>query len=313
MSAAHPDLVKSPSDSTSGERRPQVQPAKVTAKLPWQFRNRQSPGEAGGNSTDVVQTRRSAFGRPEVDPKGAVHGRPGAKSAAGDFFPLSRLLEHPAIWRGTSVARTEVLSTGYNALDERLPGGGWPRSGLIEILVSRFGVGELTLLLPALASLTHLPIARWCAWISPPFEPFAPSLAAHGIALEHVLIVRVPATSKQRTRGSSTPALWAFEQSLGSGACDMVLAWVKEPRAKEIRRLQLAAERGRTLGVLFRPQQAALETSHAVARIAVEPAAHGVRVTLLKSRGGVRGSLELDLQALQAQVAQIQTMQAAGG
>jgi hypothetical protein len=203
---------------------------------------------------------------------------------------LARLLEHPAIWRGTSVARTETLPTGFSALDERLPGRGWPRSGLIEILVSRFGVGELTLLLPALASLTHLPLARWCVWVAPPLEPFAPSLASHGVALERVLVVRDP-------RRSTQGALWALEQSLGSGACDIVLAWAKKPRAKEIRRLQLAAERGRTLGVLFRPHQAARESSHAVARMAIEPAAHGMRVTLLKSRGGVRGSIELNPQA----------------
>src|SRR5262249_34086412 len=230
MSAAHPDLVESLSDSTSAER-PQAQPAKVA---PF----------AGDNKADV------------------------RKSAAGDFFPLSRLLEHPAIWRGTSVARTEVLSTGYSALDERLPGKGWPRSGLIEILVSRFGVGELTLLLPALASLTRLPMARWCVWVAPPLEPFAPALAAHGVALERILVVR-----------SSQSALWAFEQSLGSGACDIALAWVQKPRAKEIRRLQLAAEHGRALGVLFRPRQAARESSHAPLRLAIEPAAHGVRVT----------------------------------
>ncbi len=207
---------------------------------------------------------------------------------------LARLLEHPAIWRGTSVARTEVVPTGFSPLNDRLPGGGWPRSGLVEILVSRFGVGELTLLLPALASLTHLPSARWCVWVDPPLVPFAPSLAAHGIALERVLVVRAPADP---SRGSSRGVLWAFEQSLGSGACDMVLAWAKKPRAKEIRRLQLAAERGRTLGVLFRPREAAHESSHAVARVALEPAAHGVRLTLLKSRGGVRGSLEINLQA----------------
>ena len=63
---------------------------------------------------------------------------------------IARLLEHPAIWRGTSVARTEVLPSGFDALDERLPGGGWPRSGLVEILTPRLGVGELTLFLPLL-------------------------------------------------------------------------------------------------------------------------------------------------------------------
>jgi hypothetical protein len=209
---------------------------------------------------------------------------------------LARLLEHPAIWRGTSVARTEALPTGFGALDERLPGRGWPRSGLIEILVSRFGVGELTLLLPALAALTRLPTARWCVWVAPPLEPFAPSLAAHGVVLERVLVIRPPAVHG-RVRGSLHGALWAFEQSLGSGACDIAMAWAKRPRTKEIRRLQLAAERGRTLGVLFRPRQAARESSHAVVRMMLEPTAHGVRVTLLKSRGGVRGCLELNPQA----------------
>jgi hypothetical protein len=238
---------------------------------------------------------------------------------------LARLLEHPAIWRGTSVAPTETLSTGFGALDARLPGRGWPRSGLIEILVSRFGVGELTLLLPALAAQTRLPMARWCVWVAPPLEPFAPALEAHGVVLERVLVVRVnhstksstprpvsfqrsvrrsiswgtpvPGTHPRRTPGSSNETLWAFEQSLGSGACAIAMAWAKSPRTKEIRRLQLAAERGRTLGVLFQSRQAARESSHAAVRMAIEPTAHAVRVTLLKSRGGVRGSLELDLQA----------------
>jgi hypothetical protein len=211
---------------------------------------------------------------------------------------LARLLEHPAIWRGTSVARTETLPTGFGALDERLPGRGWPRSGLIEILVSRFGVGELTLLLPALAALTRRPMARWCVWVAPPLEPFAPSLAAHGVVLERLLVVRAPATHRRGSLNgiSGARATWAFEQSLGSGACDIVMAWAKRPRAKEIRRLQLAAERGRSLGVLFRPQQAARESSYAALRMTLSPCAHGVRVTLLKSRGGVRGSVDLSLQ-----------------
>jgi cell division inhibitor SulA/protein ImuA len=210
---------------------------------------------------------------------------------------LARLLEHPAIWRGTRVARAEVLPSGFGALDERLPGGGWPRSGLIEILVSRFGVGELTLLLPLLATLTCSPLARSCVWVAPPFEPFAPALDADGVALDRILVVRVPMAHKRLRRGSLDAILWAFEQSLGSGACDLVMAWAKRPRPKEIRRLQLAAERGRTLGVLFRPAQAARESSHATLRMAIQPAAYGVRVTLLKSKGGVRGSVELDLLA----------------
>lgn len=228
---------------------------------------------------------------------------------------LGRLLEqHPAIWRGRSVARVETVPTGFAALDEALPGSGWPRAGLVEILIPRVGVGEMCLLLPALAALTHRPSARWCAWISPPFEPFAPALTAHGVKLERVFVAR----------GDSS---WAFEQALISGACEMVMAWTGRPRvrprtlergatayptaqrlttqrntrlkhsaelqAREIRRLQLAAEKGRALGVLFRLQQAAQEFSNAVLRLLVQPTEHGARVMLLKSRGGQRGAIDL--------------------
>ena len=98
-----------------------------------------------------------------------------------------------------------------------LPGGGWPRHGLIEILTPQPGVGELYLLLPALAALSRLTPARWCTWVSPPHEPFAPALAAHGVALDRMLVVR-----------THLP-LWAHEQALRSGACEVALAWL--PRA----------------------------------------------------------------------------------
>jgi cell division inhibitor SulA len=200
-----------------------------------------------------------------------------------DAQPLERLLEHPAIWRGRSVAHVESLSTGFAALDEALPGQGWPRAGLIEILTGQVGSGEQYLLLPLLAALTQCASARWCAWITPPFEPYAPALVAHGVALDRVFVAR----------GSSSS--WAFEQALVSGACDVVFGWSLPLRAKDIRRLHLAAGKGRTLGVLFRSREAANESSGAMLRLVVEPAEQGTRVTLLKSRGGHRGSIVLNL------------------
>jgi cell division inhibitor SulA/protein ImuA len=194
---------------------------------------------------------------------------------------LARLLEHPAIWRGRAAARADVRTSGYAALDEHLPGGGWPRHGLIEVLVGRFGSGELQLLLPSLAAATQSPCARWCVWVAPPLMPFAPALVAQGVVLERVAVV-----------GGERP-LWAFEQVLGSGACDAALAWVKRPRARDVRRLQLAAERGRTLGVLFRPQRAARESSAAQLRLSVQATRAGVRVGVLKGRSAARGSVKL--------------------
>lgn len=198
---------------------------------------------------------------------------------------LEALLRHPAIWRGRSAAQVDVVSSGFARLDVALPGGGWPRTGLIEILVEHLGSGELYVLLPALASLTRQQAARWCAWIAPPFEPFAPALAAHGLALDRIFVAR-----------TENP-LWAFEQSLASGACEAALAWVPRIPARDIRRLQLAAEKGRSLGVLFRPRAASRESSSAVLRAAVEPTEQGARITLLKSRGGSRDDIVLEWHA----------------
>lgn len=205
---------------------------------------------------------------------------------------ITRLLEHPAIWRGRSAAQRVGLSTGFAALDEHLPDKGWPRTGLIEILVTRFGSGELTLLMPALAALTSSAAARWCVWVAPPLLPFAPALVSCGVALDRVAVVD-GALPRQDARFRRVPGLWALEQTLGSGACDAVLGWARQSKPREIRRLQLAAERGRTLGVLFRPQRAARDSSAAVLRLSLEPLVAGVRLTLIKGRSAHRGVLEL--------------------
>lgn len=195
---------------------------------------------------------------------------------------IARLLEHPAIWRGRSAASRAGLPSGFAALDEHLPDKGWPRTGLIEILVSRFGSGELTVLMPALAALTRTTAARWCVWVAPPLVPFAPALASRGVALDRIAVV-----------GGARHPLWAFEQALGSGACEAVLGWVRQPKPRDIRRLQLAAERGRTLGVLFRPRRAARESSAAMLRLSVEPLSAGMRLTILKGRTARRDALDL--------------------
>jgi hypothetical protein len=198
---------------------------------------------------------------------------------------LDELLAHPSLWRGRSRAAIATISTGYPALDAGLPGGGWPRHGLMEILTPRPGVGELYLLMPALAALSHTAPARWCTWVSPPHEPYAPALAAHGVAVDRMLVVR-----------SHLP-LWAHEQALKSGASEVALAWLPRASPKAIRRLQLAAEQGRALGVLYRSLRFADVPSPAMLRLVLEPRTaagrHGARITLLKSRGGSPEPIEL--------------------
>ncbi len=226
---------------------------------------------------------------------------------------LQELLAHPSVWRGRSRAAVETLSTGFAALDAGLPGGGWPRHGLVEILTPQPGVGELYLLLPVLAALSRTTPARWCTWVSPPHEPYAPALESHGVALDRMLVVRPPQGlaphSSRRPffvkEGDGVHLnMWAQEQALRSGACGMALAWLPRASPRAIRRLQLAAEQGRALGVLFRSQRFAHLASPAMLRVALEPmkepGRHGARLTLIKSRGGSRVPIDVSWTAAAA-------------
>jgi cell division inhibitor SulA/protein ImuA len=209
---------------------------------------------------------------------------------------LARLLEHPGIWRGRSFARIDTLSSGFPELDARL-GGGWPRIGLVEILATHLGSGELRLLLPLLATVTQRSQARWCTWIAPPLTPHAPALAARGVNLERMLVVRA-------SGGPQWAPEWATEQTLISGACDVVLSWITQPlRPRIVRRLQLATQRGRTLAFLLRPwsPRVAQESSHALLRLGVEPQRDGVRLSILKNRGGMTGQWWMALDGAQAE------------
>jgi hypothetical protein len=200
-------------------------------------------------------------------------------------MPLQDLLQHPSIWRAREqgeAAGRAGLPTGYAVLDRCLPGGGWPPQGLIEILADRTGIGELSLFLPTLARLCGDAQERgWLAWISPPHPPYAPALAACGIDVSRVLVVRAP------------PAEWAMEQALRSGACSAVLGWAACRDRHSLRRLQLAAEQARCMAVLFRSLRDAREPSPAVLRIALEGGRHGLEARVLKSRGGRATSVQL--------------------
>jgi len=193
-------------------------------------------------------------------------------------LPFAALLARPDIRRGGELARVASASvpTGFPQLDAALPGGGWPTGSLAELLPSHEGIGELRILGPALAALAHA--GRRLAWIAPPYLPYAPALAAAGIDLAQVLIVKTRA---------ARDALWAAEQALHSAACGAVLIWPSAVKYAALRRLQLAAERGHALTMLFRPPHAAAEPSPAALRLALHTAAGGLAVRILKRRGAV--------------------------
>ena len=199
---------------------------------------------------------------------------------------LENVLQHPAIWRGGDCARVVLPSvpTGFAELDVLLPGGGWPAGALTEIHVERTGVGELQLIMPAAARLTWT--GRWLALIAPPYVPYAPAFAAHGVTLSRLMLVRTTTTED---------SLWACEQALRSQACGAALAWLDRVHERALRRLQLAAESGGATMLLFRPARAA-PASHAALRLHVGKAQSRTLVRVLKRRGGgLPAPIALDL------------------
>lgn len=197
---------------------------------------------------------------------------------------LEQVLANPRVWRGASHTHAVPgLSSGYERLDRHLPGGGWPRHALTEILTGQHGVGELQLLMPALARLgAEDPAATfsepgWIAWIAPPFQPYPPALRGWGINLSRLLIVWPK---------DSTDILWSAEQALSSGTCAAVLLWPAALSDQDSRRLQLAAEKGESWAVAFRPSAARRDASAAALRIALRADAEGTHLDIFKSRGG---------------------------
>lgn len=184
---------------------------------------------------------------------------------------------HPALWRGTQLARSygRTVDTGYPALSAELPGGGWPAGALIELLVSQSGVGEIRLLRPALISVSKRPIAL----LAPPQTPNALGWRYLGLPPDKLLLLNARKTAD---------ALWSAEQILKSGSCGALLFWQQHIRGESLRRLVLAAQTSETLFVLLRPLAAAMDSSPATLRLAVRPTDNGVSVDVIKRKGPIR-------------------------
>ncbi len=181
------------------------------------------------------------------------------------------------VWQADRLARPAEagMPTGFAALDAQLPGGGWPRGALIELLGDAPGIGELGLLLPMLRAAAAA-AERWIAWIAPPHLPYAPALVAAGIPLERLLLL---------TPDDHAETLWAIRQALASGGCEVVLAWLARADTAALRRLQLAAEESATPLFLFRPAAAAIHSSPASLRLRLVPTTEALTLDILKRRG----------------------------
>lgn len=176
-------------------------------------------------------------------------------------------------------------STGTRQLDAVLPGGGWQSGTIVELIHAATGIGELSLLMPALARITQTD--RHIAFIAPPFIPFAPALANHGVRLDRLIIVNAQKPAE---------ILWASEQTLRCSSFRVVVTWPTVLRDQDIRRMQLAAEAGRSTGFIYRPVSAATQASPAAVRMKLQKNANQeLQIDLIKCRGARSGiSISID-------------------
>ena len=191
------------------------------------------------------------------------------------------------LWRGRENAHhaPPCLPTGFAALDAKLPGGGWPKGSLAEIITPHWGIGELRLLLPILSRFTH--DERWLAWINPPHLPYPPALAQGGVNLAFCLLL-----DQIKLSGD---VLWSMEKLLRQGDTGAVLAWpTGEIGSTDLRRLALAAATGNSLGILFLKRKPDL--SLAALRLELMPKPGGLVISILKARGSWwQGTISIDL------------------
>lgn len=188
-------------------------------------------------------------------------------------------------------------STGIEALDAALPGGGFPAGALVEVFERPEGGGASTF--ACIAARAAARDGGRIAWIDAAGDFYPPAALALGLDADRLLVVR-PATNRS---GGQADALWAFFQTIRSRAVAASVAALRGLSMPMTRRLQLAAEEGGGVALLLRPEREAAAPSAAAVRLRAAPVpsdpagafsrALGPRrfaVEMARARGGLAGA-----------------------
>ena len=139
------------------------------------------------------------------------------------------------------------------------------------------------MLLPALRHVTA--DGQWAAFVNPPYIPYAPALSNAGVRPDRLLII---------DSQDDANTLWAAEQVLRAGIFASVVVWVNKSAAQKQRRLQLAAEIGKTWATVYRPMRTSREHSPVSTRIALSLQGGHLSLDIIKVRGGTPKTLCID-------------------
>lgn len=188
---------------------------------------------------------------------------------------LDELKNKKLLWQANHTSQmASAKSTGFSELNRQLQGG-FPQQGVVDI-DSAIGIGELRLLLPDLYARQQSG-DRLLVFIASPLLLNSEMLAEQGFVLSRVLLVKAE---------TGAQALWCAEQCLSSGCCYGVVLWQQDIEINQVKRLQLAADKGDALLVMLRYKKQlklALPVSLAMG-LSAHP--YGINVEITKRKGG---------------------------
>ena len=140
----------------------------------------------------------------------------------------------------------ERISSGCVAMDRYLPGGGYARGSMLELLRSHSGSGITSIAL--MIARQAIVDGKYLVLVDPQRQFYPPALKSLGIPMERVIVL-------QPTNHSDS--IWGLAQVLRCTAVGAVIAEVGTLEDRVARKLQLAAEQGGGLGVFIRDARAA--------------------------------------------------------
>lgn len=190
-------------------------------------------------------------------------------------------------------AGEKPISSGWEELDQLLPGRGFHRGTLVEWLGADEGSGAESLVFAAAREACRDGGAVVVCDQAQQFYP--PAAVRLGIDPGGMIVVQA---------ASDADNLWALDQALRCPGVAAAVAWLEKLDPRTFRRLQLAAEQGGGLGLLVRPARAQSEPSWAEVRLAIQPmptaaplGPRRIKIQLLRGRGGPSGAVaELEIE-----------------
>jgi recombination protein RecA len=222
----------------------------------------------------------------------------------------AEILRNVASAESLAGADARALALGVDAVDAALPDGGMPRGAVVELAAAQ-SLGQGTSLGLSLCSAAQREAMlrggqpAWCAWLDPSCTLYAPGVAAHGVVLDRLLVVRpeLEALSRVAVRIVSSRVFSVVVIDTagipGASAAAPLMRW-----SNVVRRLALAAQGSDTCVVLLTDRDRSRAAALPVAmRIELaQPAPDKLSLRVAKERRG-RISAPRELAYTRAQVA----------